>query len=149
MTPEQRWHNDEMSGRYEVLAHTADTGIVAYGTTLAEVFENAALAMFELMFDLKGADQGSPVRVEVAASTLEDLLVDWLSTLLFEAESRELALCSFEIGHIDEGVLSGSAAGLPADRLELIGPPVKAVTYHDLVVEQTPTGWRAQVIFDV
>ena len=137
-----------MNRRYEVLAHTADTGIVAYGATLAEVFENAAFAMFDLMFDFPAEADSVSVQIEVAAPTLEDLLVDWLSMLLYEAESRDVAFRSFEV-NVSEGQFSGWARGMASDRLELIGPPVKAVTYHDLGVDKTLDGWKVQVIFDV
>jgi SHS2 domain-containing protein len=105
--------------------------------------------MFDLMFGPGEGVGGEPFRIDVHAPTLEDLLVDWLSTLLYEAESRDLALRSFGIDDVDEHHLSGWAQGVPTDRMELIGPPVKAVTYHDLVVEKTSTGWRTLVVFDV
>ena len=38
-----------MKKRFEFLEHTADAYIIAYGKDLAEAFENAALAMFEVM----------------------------------------------------------------------------------------------------
>ena len=138
-----------MNRRYEVLAHTADTGIVAYGVTVSEVFENAALAMFDLMFGPGGGGAGEPLRLQVQSPTVEDLLVDWLSTLLYEAESRDLAFRSFEVDVPDDWQAIGWARGVPSGQLELIGPPVKAVTYHDLVIERTSAGWRAQVVFDV
>ena len=37
--------------QYEYLEHTADVKFLAYGKTLEEVFENAALAMFNVMID--------------------------------------------------------------------------------------------------
>lgn len=135
--------------RYEVLSHTADTAILVHGTTLEEILENAAFAMFDLMFgivDLVGEDR---VQVEVEATTTEDLLVDWLSTLLFEAETRDLALCSFGIDTLGDRRLSGWAMGVPVASVELIGSPVKAITYHDLVVAQRARGWSARVLFDV
>jgi SHS2 domain-containing protein len=138
-----------MTPRYEVLSHTADTGIVAHGATLRELFENAAFAMFDLMFgvgDLVGEER---VGVEIEARTIEDLLVDWLSTLLFEAETKDLAFCSFEISSIEHGRVAGSAVGVPLASVELAGPPVKAVTYHDLTIEKRAGGWSALVIFDV
>ncbi|MDH3259664.1 MAG: archease [Acidimicrobiia bacterium] len=138
-----------MKPRYEVLSHTADTGVVVHGSTLREVFESAAFAMFDLIFgigDLAGVDR---VQVEVTAPTVEDLLVDWLSTLLFEAETNDLAFCSFEIDTIDDGHATGWAIGSSVVDLELSGPPIKAVTYHDLRVEKTAGGWSARVVFDV
>jgi len=138
-----------MTSRYEVLSHTADTGIVVWGPTLREAFENAAFAMFDLMFGIGDLVGGDRVQIEVAAPTVGELLVDWLSALLFEAETRDLALCSFEIETMEQGHLTGWGKGVPLAELELSGPPIKAVTYCDLMVEETPGGWSAQVVFDV
>jgi SHS2 domain-containing protein len=135
--------------RYQVLAHTADTGIVAYGATLAEVFENAALGMFELMFGPAQAEPTQECRVAATGEGGEELLVAWLSALLTEAEIEGLALSAFTVEAIDAAGVRGHAAGVPAAGLELRGPPVKAVTYHQASVEETPQGWVARVIFDV
>ncbi len=135
--------------RYEVLSHTADTGLVAHGESRAEAFANAAFGMFDLVFDLSGVPAVEECRVEVQAETPGELLVAWLSALLAEAEIRGLAFSSFSVGLLPGGHLVGTAAGAPSAGLELRGPPVKAVTYHDLAVEEAPGGWRAQVIFDV
>ena len=135
--------------RYEVLSHTADTGVVVHGATITELFEHAAFAMFDLMFgvgDLRGVDR---IDVEVAATTVEELLVDWLSTLLFEAETKDLALCSFGIETLGDGRLSGWASGISSFDLELSGAPIKAITYHALAIEEHPDGWSARVLFDV
>jgi SHS2 domain-containing protein len=138
-----------MPPRYEVLSHTADTGIVAYGATLEEVFETAAFAMFDLMFGIAGRDGAESIDVEVAATTMEELLVDWLSDLLFEAETRDLAFCRFEIETIGDGRVKGRASGIPSAELELVGPPIKAVTYHGLAIEGLPKRLSARVVFDV
>ena len=101
-----------MIPRYEVLSHTADTGVVVHGATIPEVFESAAFAMFDLMFGIGDLEGGEPIRIQIVALTVEDLLVDWLSTLLFEAETNDLALCSFEVETIDEGRLAGRVSGV-------------------------------------
>jgi SHS2 domain-containing protein len=138
-----------MMPRYEVLSHTADTGVIVYGATMPELFENAAFAMFDLMFGIGGLRGVAPVNVEVAATTVEELLVDWLSTLLFEAETRDLALCSFGIDTLGDGRLSGWASGISSFDLELRGAPIKAVTYHDLAIVELTEGWSARMVFDV
>jgi SHS2 domain-containing protein len=135
--------------RYEVLAHTADTGIVAHGASLAEAFESAAFGMFDIVCDLSRAPAADECRVEVEADTPGELLVAWLSALLAEAEIRGLAFSTFRVRLFAGNRLRGTAAGSPSAGLELRGPPVKAVTYHDLAVEEEPGGWRARVIFDV
>ncbi|MBN2114709.1 MAG: archease [Acidimicrobiia bacterium] len=135
--------------RYRILSHTADTGIVAVGATLEEVFENAAFGMFDLMFDLSLVPPEEECHVEVEGDDPAELLVAWLSALLTEADIRGLAFCRFRLEGLRSCCLSGGAAGSAAARLILRGPPIKAVTYHGLAVEETPEGWAARVIFDV
>ncbi|MGI9647587.1 MAG: archease [Acidimicrobiia bacterium] len=135
--------------RYEVLDHTADTGIRAYGITSHELFENAAWGMFDLMYHL---EELSPIRdlpVVAAGDSYEDLLFNWLSELLYQSETMELALCYFVVDRLEEGGVQGSAGGIPHATVELQGPPIKAVTYHDLTVVENPDTWWARIIFDV
>jgi len=135
--------------RYEVLGHTADTAIVAYGAILPELFENAAYGMFDLMFDLTEVGTRRSRPVVAAGDTAEELLVAWLDELLAEAEIHGLALSYFTVDRLEEGGVQGSAQGNPAAEYELRGPPIKAVTYHDLAVVEIPDGWWARVVFDV
>ncbi len=135
--------------RYEVLDHTADTGIVAYGVTPNELFENAGWGMFSLMFDLTGLDPIRDVPVVAAGDDLEELLVNWLSELLYHAETLDLALCYFTVDRLEDGGVQGSVGGVPAAEADLHGPPIKAVTYHDLAIVENPDTWWARVIFDV
>ena len=135
--------------RYEVLAHTADTAIVAYGATLREVFENAAFGMLDLMFEASEVPTERSRPVMAAGDTAEDLLVAWLGELLVEAEIHDLAFSYFTVDRLEEGGVQGSAQGAPAVRFELRGPPIKAVTYHDLAIVEIPEGWWARLVFDV
>lgn len=135
--------------RYEPLDHTADTGIIAYGVTPHELFENAGWGMFDLMFDLTGIDPQRDLPVIAAGDSIEDLLVNWLSELLFHAETNDLALCYFTVDRLEDGGVQGSAGGVDVYALELRGPPIKAVTYHDLAVVENPDTWWARIVFDV
>jgi SHS2 domain-containing protein len=138
-----------MPPRYEVLSHTADSAVLVRGATVIELFENAAFAMFDLMYGITGRNGAESVEVEVAAATIEELLVDWLSDLLFEAETRDLAFCAFTIETIGDWRVKGRASGIPLADIELVGPPIKAVTYHGLALEEHPDGWSVPVVFDV
>ena len=42
-----------MMKRYELIDHTADVGLRAFGKTLPELFRNAAIGLFEMMTDLE------------------------------------------------------------------------------------------------
>lgn len=135
--------------RYEVIPHTADAGIVAYGATPFELFENAAYGMFDLMFAVDALGGGPDRPVMAAGDTLEELLVGWLGELLFESETAGLAFRTFTVDRLEEGGVQGAASGPPFSGVELRGAPIKAVTYHDLAVVEVPDGWWARMIFDV
>lgn len=133
--------------QYEILEHTADTGIKAYGDGVNEIFENAALGMFDLMTDLALVRPVGEARVEVEAHDLESLLVEWLNELLFLHEVDHAFFVEFVVS-VKGLALQGMARGEEVDparhRLE---QQVKAVTYHMLEVNQAE-GY-ATVIFDV
>jgi SHS2 domain-containing protein len=137
-------------GRYEVLSHTADTGIVTLADSLEAVIANAAFAMFDLMYDVDDSAPGGgvPLEIAVAAEEPPDLLVGVLSELLYRSEVDGLAFGAFEVRADDDRTLV-RARGYRVELLEVQGPPIKAVTYHDLRCELTDEGWVARVIFDV
>jgi SHS2 domain-containing protein len=138
-----------LSRRYEIIDHTADTAIVAYGDSPADLFENAAFGMFDITFDLAGVAGTVRRRVAASGDTTEELLVGWLSALLAESEIAGLVLVGFTVDRLGEGSVEGSAIGSPVAGVTLTGPPVKAVTYHDLAIAEAREGWWARVVFDV
>jgi SHS2 domain-containing protein len=106
--------------------------------------------MFDLMYDVDGSVSGVgvPLEIAVAAEEPPDLLVAVLSELLYRSEVDGVAFGDFEVSAEDDRVLV-RARGYPVESLEVQGPPIKAVTYHDLRCEPTDDGWVAGVIFDV
>ena len=74
---------------FEIIEHTADVGIIAYGKNKKEVFINAAKGMFDIITGgnktLKG-DFCDIIRVE--ADNLESLLFAWLNELLYISETK-------------------------------------------------------------
>lgn len=139
-----------MSGRYRVLSHTADTGIDVEADSLDELFEWAARGMFELMFDVSGHRPERTTVVEVQGAGTADLLVDTLSDLLYRSEVDDVLPCHFDTIAVDSRSVTMQVGTVPLRPDMLEGPPIKAVTYHDLVVDRRADGsWRAQVFFDV
>ncbi len=135
---------------YRVLPHPADTGIEATSGSLAGLLVELARGMFALMAPLPPEAAHRWVEIEVESPSLPDLLVDVLSVLLYTSEVEGLMFCDFEVDQ-PEPAWSAKvrAGGVPADSVELSGPPIKAVTYHRLAVEEEPSGWYGRVFFDV
>ena len=134
---------------YTTFEHTADLGIEVRGSSLKELFENAAKAVFAEMAGkvLEQANKG-PLTVKVSAPNLEELLVRWLDELLYLGETKEMIFTKFEITNMSEDSIEARVWGVDyseaAPELE-----IKAVTYHDLKLEKTEDGYMARFIADI
>ncbi len=131
--------------RFEEIDHTADWAFRAYGRNLAELFENAAYALFDLQGARAGEESVSR-GVEVRGIDYPALLVNWLSELLFLQETKHESYSHFQVESLNPTVLTAHIKGRPSGPLNQF---VKAITYHDLKIEETPEGWQATVVVDV
>lgn len=136
--------------RYDLLDHTADIGIIAFGKDLPEAFGNAAYAMFDILTDTGKIGETESFDLRVSASNIEELLVTWLDELLYRYETERLICNRFVINDMTHRSLYATVFGEKTDpaRHE-IKAEIKSVTYHQLRVEETDDGWEVQVIFDV
>jgi SHS2 domain-containing protein len=138
--------------RYRILPHTADGKFQAFGRTLEEAFGNAALAMASLMWDWEKIGPRIHHFVHVAAFDREQLLVKFLSEVIYLFETKRFLLGRVEGLRIRpefssinlEALLEGEVL---SDAHELHGD-VKAVTYHDLKIEECD-GFTLQVVVDM
>lgn len=138
--------------KYQFFDVTADVGYRAHGRTLAEAFENAALAMFEVITDTDSIGHGIQRNIKVESEDEYALLYDWLSEFLFVMDSEFLVFSRFKVT-IDkkEGgyVLHGTAWGEEFHpRRHEIRNEVKAVTYHRMDIKKNQF-YRIQVILDI
>lgn len=131
------------------LSHTADTGIEATASSLTELIRELALGMFELMAVIEPCPDEIALGTTVTAGTNEDLVVDCLSELLFLSETEDVHFCRFEVEESGESTVEMRMAGVPTSGVELTGPPIKAVTYHDMEIAERDDGWYGRVYFDV
>lgn len=135
---------------YRVLAHTADTGLEATADSLAGLIGELATGMFGLMAPVEQSAAERWIEVRVESPTFEDLAVDTLSLLLYNSEVEDMIFCTFEVEkEPDVLAIRVTAGGVPAAGVELVGPPIKAVTYHRLLIEERADGWYGRVYFDV
>jgi SHS2 domain-containing protein len=139
-----------MPPRFEILEHPADVGFRAYGTTLAELFQNAALALVSIAGDLERIEERERREIEATGSDTESLLYGWLAEIVAVADADRLAVRRVEVTSLDASRVSGVAHGERYDRTRhRAGTAIKAVTYHRFFVEQSPAGWVAEVFLDV
>lgn len=135
---------------YELIDHTADVGIKAYGKTLSEAFENIAKGMFDIITDNSEIESIGQYDIDLEAADLEQLLVDWLSELLYLNTARNQVFGFFKV-ELDEkkNKLNAKIFGEKFDLSKhKIGNEIKAVTYHILEVKKKKP-FHVQVLFDI
>lgn len=137
---------------YEYFDHTADVGIRVQAADLETLLGDAGIALFGLIVDdLKKVRPMQELSVHVTGDLNEAdyLLFDWLNELLRLFEETQIVFCRFQVTLSADGVTAtGFGEPLNPDRHGL-GNEVKAVTYHGLRTEATPSGWEAEVILDI
>jgi SHS2 domain-containing protein len=141
-------------GKFEFLEHTADVYVAAHGKTLAEAFENAALAMFEVMTDTDKVSADVEDHVEVEAEDEFALLYSWLEALLVNFETKNMLYSKFKIADIEETAegfrIKAAAWGerFSAEKhVQKVG--VKAVTYHRMEILKEFNKVTLEFILDI
>ncbi len=132
---------------FEVVEHTADWALRVWGSDLGVLFKQAALGMgFLMVGDLTAVALQINRNLNLQAFDREDLLVEWLSELVYCAESEYLIFRQFDIHTISDTVLKATLTG---DKVAQIDKDIKAVTYHNLAIAETAVGLETTIVFDV
>ena len=135
---------------FEILEHTADIGFRASGRSAGEMFENAALALETIAFELDEVAPAGAYPLAVTGEDHESLLVNWLSEALYYLDGRRIVLARFRVDRLTPQSVAGQGWGEPLDparhRAKVI---VKGVTYHQLKIERAGDIWRATVYLDI
>lgn len=136
--------------KYTLIDHTADIGIDVFGVTLQELFSNAAFGLFDIITDLSKVEGKVEYKLKISGIDREQLLVNWLSELLYLHDVKNLLCKDFCIIDIQDTQLSASVRGeVFIEGKHTIKTEVKAVTYHCLSIIQEDHQWKARVIFDL
>ena len=138
--------------KYKFLSHTGDAKFQAFGKTMEDAFQNAALALTSIMWNPAEIDDKNEETIHVSGKDKEQLLVTFLEEILYLWEGRQfmlsscrrISIISNEDGYQLEAVISGDSR---KDTYELSGD-VKAVTYHDMEIKQNKH-WTVQVVVDI
>jgi len=132
------------------IEHTADLGLEVEAPSLPLLFERAGLGMLGLMIDLAAVEPRERVAIALAAEDREALLRDWLQHLLVRLQAGTFALSELAVEEVNERALRAWGAGERVDRARhRLYTEVKGVTYHQLALRETASGWWARIILDV
>ncbi len=138
------------SRQFEIIEHPADVGFIAYGATREELFANAAHGMMTLACDPRQLAERESREIEVSGVDIESLLYDWLAEILALADAEQIFFRRAKVHGMKAEHVRGTVYGEKYDQQRhRAGTYIKAVTYHQLKVEQSADGWMARVYLDV
>lgn len=153
-------NNESKSNGYDYFDVTADIGFHAYGRSLEEAYENAGLAMFNVVTDIDKVKKSESREFEIVSEDLVSLLYDYLEELLFLQDTEFLFFSGFEINI--EKVAGDESSDLENYRLACIAcgeeidwdvhthrSEVKAITFHKMCVKEENGIFRLRAILDL
>lgn len=123
--------------KYEYFEVTADIGLKAYGRDINEAFENAGLAIFNIISDTCDITPVKEIEFELTSEDEVSLLYDYLEELLFYHEVEFMLFSEFEV-KIDENLhltAKIKGEGIDWDKHER-KTEIKAITFHKMKVEK-------------
>jgi SHS2 domain-containing protein len=139
-----------MKAKSKTVEHVGEWKIEVAAETLEDLFAETARVIAEATGPLASEEAGPWEHVRVTSNSLTSLLADWANELLGRSEAEQRAYA--EVRNMAVSV----APTYATISVELRGKPVrdwlsplKAATYHGLIVEPHGTGWRGSILFDV
>ena len=131
--------------------HTADIGIEVEASTISRAFEEAALGFSEIITGGNLPKELISNDVSIESDNLDSLLVHFISYLvvLFDTDLFISGFAKIEISKGENFLLKGILKGDIYDQSKHgYGVEIKAVSYHQLLVEEGPPS-RLRVILDL
>ena len=153
-------NNESKSNKYDYFDVTADIGFYAYGNSLDEAYENAGLAMFNVITDISKVKKDESREFEIVSEDLVSLLYDYLEELLFLQDTEFLFFSDFKV-NIEKIVDDGSsnlenykltcfACGEEIDwNVHSPKSEVKAITFHKMCVKEDNGVFKLRAILDL
>lgn len=132
----------------EELGHTSEIGLRVRADAPEQLFACCAQAMFGLLrVSPNKAHPAIHHHVTIDSMDGESLMVDWLSELLYLHETSGALFTDCAILRWTATHLEADVSGYPP--VEAPAVHVKAVTYHQLLIQANADGWLAQIYFDI
>jgi SHS2 domain-containing protein len=139
-----------MEQGFRILEHPADVGIEAFGNTLEDAFKYAALGLTSIIVEPASVDPSEQRFVSLKGTDPENLLVRWLSEIIYLYDGEDFLLSDVNIQRLTHGELEAKLFGEKIiDGKHKLKMDVKAITYHQLKVEETREGVLLRVFLDI
>jgi len=140
----------ERKKQFQIMPHTADVKIRAWGKNYPELFKNAMLGMMQILsplatkFEIK--NQKSKIKIKVESQNINSLLIDFLNEVLYQTQVNREIYTNIKFLEFSKNKL---VAQLLGSRRAKFSKDIKAVTYHGEGIKKTAEGFKVIVLFDI
>ncbi len=125
-------------------------GVKGSGATKREAFENAAMGAVSIIIDPSRIRALNSLFIDCESQNDEDLLEDWINSLIREMEERKMLFSKFQV-FLAKPKLRGKVWGEPIDsRRHKLMNKLSKVEYEGRFVQQvSPHEWVAKCGIEV
>lgn len=135
-----------MGKKFEILEHTADLKIKAYGKTPEELFENALSGMSSVQKTESPAGEKITAKIKIESADAAALLVDFLSEALTQSQINKAVFYAVKFSKFSGTALEGEIEGV---KIAEFDEDIKAATYHGAEIIQKAGVYETTVIYDI
>jgi SHS2 domain-containing protein len=133
---------------------TADIGLALEADSLEELFAAGAEGLFAIILGARtGELSATTLDITLRSGTKEQLLVDWLSELIYHFDAHGLVPVAYrlQVTAAQDGWQLRASLGCRPYRpgTDAAEHEIKAVTYYKLKIEQGGGVYRCHVVFDL
>ena len=136
---------------FRFLDHPSEALVEVQARSVAEVFEEAARALFELMTDTAAVKPARDFPVELDSAERTGLLIDWLNRLILLHETQRVFLSEFkvEVHHDDSWKLIATVKGETIRENHERRSEAKSATYGQFEWIESDEGHRVRFVIDI
>ncbi|MEM3252648.1 MAG: archease [Thermoplasmata archaeon] len=132
---------------HQIIEHTADIGLIAKADTFAHTLDELAVAMFDLILDIKAVEPKYKIDISINYDNIDALVVDFLSELIYQFDANHFVPCNVKTT-LQKTELKAELTGEKYDRKKHGSKlEIKAVTYHMLNVDLVNN--EIKILFDI
>ncbi|MCX8158845.1 MAG: archease [Candidatus Pacearchaeota archaeon] len=139
------------SPSFEFLPHTADVKIRAYGSSLENAFKNCALALKEVITEIKIKPKIQK-NILIKSEDEQSLLYEFLEQFLYLLDAKDFIISKIkkiEIAKLkNKFLLKATIIGDKASNY-LFTNDVKAITYNEMLIKKENKKFIIEFVIDV
>jgi len=140
----------ENQKRYRITTRQSELAVRVLGNSQADLFANSAFALFDVMTEVAKVDIKDRIPLEVEGTDRDDLMINWMSELLYLYQGSGYLLKEFHIREVKDRMVKAEVCGekIDPDRHE-INQEIRGVAHHQSRIQKTGDQWTAQLIFEI